>query len=330
MDHQTPDPDHGPSPSTGARIEGDIVRPLKRIAGSSRLRLPAALPFAIAGILVVSSVAFGATFVRNIVTPSASATPVIVGDEGPTDSPTLAPSQVPSVAPSEAPPAEPSEAASIAPSAGDLALTAVALPGKVTLTWTKYTGADFAYYKVVRSTDTTAAWPLGDGDTLVAAVDNVDDSSRPRLHAAPAPSRYRVFAVKSAGRRLRRARPSDVKTVTVTPAPTLPGPLRRPQQPGRSRRPVTPATTATARTPSAGTPTRARPTSATTSSTGQPYPQRPRLRRDNGHYWAYVGHQHARARPSRLSPAPGTSTSRRSTYPYGSGTVGSQDQQSSS
>jgi hypothetical protein len=34
MDDQRPEPEHGPSPSTGARIEEDIVRPLKRIVGS--------------------------------------------------------------------------------------------------------------------------------------------------------------------------------------------------------------------------------------------------------------------------------------------------------
>jgi hypothetical protein len=34
MDDQRPEPEHVPSPSTGARIEEDIVRPLKRIVGS--------------------------------------------------------------------------------------------------------------------------------------------------------------------------------------------------------------------------------------------------------------------------------------------------------
>jgi hypothetical protein len=43
MDDQKQKTEHGPSPSTGARIEEDIVRPLKRIVGSSRHRLPVVL-----------------------------------------------------------------------------------------------------------------------------------------------------------------------------------------------------------------------------------------------------------------------------------------------
>ena len=53
--------EHGPSPSTGAQSRGGLRSAARADRGSSRLRLPAAMPFAIAGILVVSSVAFGAT-----------------------------------------------------------------------------------------------------------------------------------------------------------------------------------------------------------------------------------------------------------------------------
>ena len=101
MDDQRPDQD-GPSPSRGARIEEDFVRPLKRIVGSSRMRFPAALPFALAGILVVTSLAFGATFVRNIVTPPPSATPIVVGDDPvptPTPTPTPTPEETPTPTP---------------------------------------------------------------------------------------------------------------------------------------------------------------------------------------------------------------------------------------
>lgn len=259
MDHQTPDPDHGQSPSNGARIEGDLVRPLKRIAGSSRLRLPAALPFAIAGILVVSSVAFGAAFVRSIVNPSPSATPVLVGDDDPTDSPSIAPSEAPSLVPTEAPPAAPSEAAPIAPSAGDLALTAVAAPGKVTLTWTRYSGTDFGYYKVVRSTDATAAWPLGAGDTLVAAVDNIDTLTFTDSCGAGTFT-YEVFAVKSSDAGYALLASSNVKTITVSPASSAtktPAPATNPADLGA----LSVKDTATAPLRSAGPPTRAPPSS---------------------------------------------------------------------
>jgi hypothetical protein len=94
MDDQRPDHENGPSPSTGARIEEDIVRPLKRIVGSSRLRFPAALPFALAGILVVTSVAFGVAFVRNAMIASPNATPVVVGDD-PEETPTPTPTPTP-------------------------------------------------------------------------------------------------------------------------------------------------------------------------------------------------------------------------------------------
>jgi hypothetical protein len=38
--------------------------------------------------------------------------------------------------------------------------------GKVKLSWSKYTGEHFGYYKIVRSTDATVSWPMGAGDTL--------------------------------------------------------------------------------------------------------------------------------------------------------------------
>ena len=63
------DPDNGPAPSS-ARVEHDIEGPLTRVRGRSIPRLPAALPLALAGILVVASVAFGANVVKTIVNPA--------------------------------------------------------------------------------------------------------------------------------------------------------------------------------------------------------------------------------------------------------------------
>jgi hypothetical protein len=65
MDYQRPGPDQGQSPFN-PRVEDDFVRPLTPMRGVSRRRLPAALPFALAGILVVSSVAFGAAIFANV------------------------------------------------------------------------------------------------------------------------------------------------------------------------------------------------------------------------------------------------------------------------
>ena len=129
MDEPRPENEHGPSPSTGARIEEDLVRPLKRIVGSSRLRLPAVLPFALAGILVVSSVAFGAAFVRTIITASPNATPVVYGDD-PVETPTPTPEVTPTPTPTPAE-ATPTPEPIVTPVPGDLALTAEVQPGKV-------------------------------------------------------------------------------------------------------------------------------------------------------------------------------------------------------
>ena len=97
----------------------------------------------------------------------------------------------------------------------------------------QYDGADFAYYKVVRSTDATASWPLGAGDTLVAAIDNVGTLTYLDCPGAGTFT-YEVFAVKSADAGYAVLASSNVKTVTVAPAP----PRRRAAgvQPGRPRR----------------------------------------------------------------------------------------------
>ncbi len=54
MDYQRQDPARG-STSSEARVAEDFVRPLKPLRGGPHRRLTAALPFAIAGIFVVSS-----------------------------------------------------------------------------------------------------------------------------------------------------------------------------------------------------------------------------------------------------------------------------------
>jgi hypothetical protein len=212
MDYQRPDPDQGP-PQHGARVEDDFVRPLQPMKSISHRRLPAALPLAIAGILVVSSIAFGATVIRNVVMPPPDASGVDVGDE----------TVEPSIEVSEAPVVTEAPVITEAPAPEPLTLTASASVGKVTLTWTKYTGDDFCYYKVVRSTDAAVSWPLGDGDTLVAAIGDVETLSF--VDAAPAGKTYsyEVFAVKSAEDGYAVIVGSNVVTIAVpapTPAPT--------------------------------------------------------------------------------------------------------------
>ena len=212
MDYQRPDPDQGSTPYN-PRVEDDFVRPLTPMRGVSRRRLPAALPFALAGILVVSSVAFGAAMLSNLTPPPAgSSSPQVIGDDNPTADA--------SVATTDAPPAaNPSEVAPVEATPGVLTLSVTTQPGKVILAWSAYEGDNFAYYKVVRSTDATASWPLGEGDTLVAAIDNISVLTYADATGAGTFT-YRVFATKSEGDGYAVLASSAAKTVTVPPVPT--------------------------------------------------------------------------------------------------------------
>jgi hypothetical protein len=218
MDFHRPDPEPGSTPP-GARVEDDFVRPLKPLRGMSHFRLPAALPFAIAGILVVSSVAFGASVFRSAITPTSSATPVVVGGDDPVD-----PTPTPTATPTPTPTPTPTEAPVTDPVPGELALTVSLEPGKAKLEWSAYTGADFAFYKIVRSTDAEATWPLGDGDTLITAIDKLDIVSITDSCGAGTFT-YRVFVVNSVYTGYEVLAQSPPKTVTVaapvpTPVPT--------------------------------------------------------------------------------------------------------------
>jgi len=73
---------------------------LPRLAVARRtmhVRKLASLPIAVTAILIVSSVAFGATFVQAVIGPSSGATPVVVGDDDPTDGPSFPAAESPAV-----------------------------------------------------------------------------------------------------------------------------------------------------------------------------------------------------------------------------------------
>lgn len=67
MKHQTSEPLRRSLPSQGARVEDDLVRRIPPLKKLSPRRVAASLPFAIVAILVVATVAFGATVVRPMV-----------------------------------------------------------------------------------------------------------------------------------------------------------------------------------------------------------------------------------------------------------------------
>ena len=104
-----------------------------------------------------------------------------------------------------------------------MTLTATLSGRKVVLTWTAYDGADFAYYKVVRSSDKEASWPLGTGDTLVAAIS--DQSTLTYTDSPPAGKTwsYEVFAVKSTDDGYVVLDSTNLVTISV-PAPPKPTP----------------------------------------------------------------------------------------------------------
>ena len=282
MDYHRPDPDSGSSPS-GPRVEDDVLRRLTPIRGTSYRRLPAALPFAIAAIFVVSGLAFGATVFQNIVAPSPSASAVLVGDDNPTDGPTDAPTDAPVDGPVGG---APTEAPTAAPVEGQLTISVDVLPGRAQVTWSAYTGPDFAYYKVVRSSDGMAAWPLGEGDILVAAIDN-KATVLFTDYSGPGTFTYRVFAVKSSESGYAVLASSDSKTVTVGPATT-----KAPSQPVAN-----PADLGALRATDNGDGKYTFSWNAYTGGIdfkyykldGQPYPNTPGYVENGGHYWAVLG-----------------------------------------
>ena len=198
--------------------QDDFERPLKPIKASGR-RLPAAIPIALAGLIALSGVAFGATVIRTITDADATpvvldddpdATPVVLGDD-PTDAPTDAPTAEPTEAPTEAPTEEPTPAT--------MTLTATLSGTKVVLTWSAFQGEDFAYYKVVRSTNAEVTWPLGTGDKLVAAIS--DQNKLTFTDTAPLGKTlyYRIFAVRSSTEGYEAMGSTNVATI-ATPEPT--------------------------------------------------------------------------------------------------------------
>jgi hypothetical protein len=123
---------------------------------------------------------------------------------------TEAPKATDKPAPTEAP----------APDAAGLQI-ALALDGaSVVVEWSACETDDFAYYKVIRSKDEFATWPLGAGDSLAAAIE--DRGVTRFVDKTAAGGRtwfYKVVALRGwDGEKVVACR-SDVKSI-ATPAPT--------------------------------------------------------------------------------------------------------------
>ncbi len=91
---------------------------------------------------------------------------------------------------------------------------------KVVIDWTACDPAGFRYYKVVRSTNEGVTWPLGIGDSLVGAV---EDMGKTIMVDAKAPAGkkvyYKVFGVISRDGKLVVACATPAKAITTKPAP---------------------------------------------------------------------------------------------------------------
>lgn len=232
-----------PTVELRAMLTEDNIRPVTRAATGFGLRIPLAAPLALGAILVASTVAFGAGLVgplhrddsaRTAVSTALPTEPFATASE-----PTLEPSEPvveasPSVVPSD-PAVEPTEPAveptaapatkatpkpTPAPASAALGLSLANVGGKVKLTWTAYAGSGFAWYKIVRSTDAAAWWPLGSGDTLVAAISDQGVTS----YLDPAPKGrtlyYQVFAVTADYSHLAASPLRLIALPAPTPAPT--------------------------------------------------------------------------------------------------------------
>jgi hypothetical protein len=79
----------------------------------------------------------------------------------------------------------------------DMAISVTLKEGHPLIDWTACSGVDFDYYKVVRSTDSTVTWPVGDNDSKVAAVGK-DGETKAWDTNAPAGKKvyYRVFCIR--------------------------------------------------------------------------------------------------------------------------------------
>jgi hypothetical protein len=143
--------------------------------------------------------------------------------EEPRSEPTPAPE--PTDKPKDEPTTKPEPTEQPKPPVSDhLELDAWTKEGHVKLAWSKYTGDGFDYYKVVRSTDATVTWPLGEGDELVAVVS--DQWSPYAVDSPPCGKEfhYRVFAVRHTEDGYKVLAASGVKGASVDCPATPPEP----------------------------------------------------------------------------------------------------------
>jgi hypothetical protein len=112
-----------------------------------------------------------------------------------------------------------------APEVPAMALSLAIKEGHVYLDWSTCKAEGAEVYKVVRSKDSTVRWPLGENDTLIAAV-GMDGKTAAWDEGAPKGKRlwYRVFCLRHAGEGYKVLTSSPTKSIETPagePAPEI-------------------------------------------------------------------------------------------------------------
>jgi len=223
----------------GIRIKGRIAR---------------SLPGAAAGTLIVAAIAFGAVLRPTLLTPQgaggddASRSALMTEADGsepdakdggstgemdgdheldgmPAEELDGDATDEPTDAPDEPKPTEPAE-----PAVESIDLALHLRDGYVKVDWSACEVDGFRYYKVIRSADERPTWPLGEGDKLIAAV---EDAGTTLIADGDLPLGtklfYRVFAIHEHNGELTVACQSPVRGLAVPAATPKPEPKPEPE-----------------------------------------------------------------------------------------------------
>lgn len=222
-------------------------------------RLAAAGPGALATVLLVGAVAFGASSLRGPSAPAPDPKPAgdqvaeVVpepkhddkpypdqADPKPTAKPGEKPKATEKPKPTEQPKEEPKdevkEDTAAKPKPADLpkatakpkpapttpsilALEAWTKETKVKLAWKAYGGDGFEYYKIVRSSDGSATWPAGGDDTVVGVIGDKSGTWWADVPPCGKPWTYRVFAVRNGDAGYLTLAASNAVSMSVACAP---------------------------------------------------------------------------------------------------------------
>lgn len=264
MDRTQPDvPGLPVDDDTTTRFERTQVERTRSTPTSAiRPRLGLSVPGAIGGVLLIGAIAFGANFgaVRSTTTddgdtPTAAALvetePSTNAEREDGDAPTATPepTKAPAAEATEKPAAEPEPTEKPEPKATEkpepkptekpepkptdkpvLSLSLAVKEGAILIDFGACEVDGAEYYKVVRSTDSTVRWPVGEGDSVVAVVEVGGATKAWDEHAKPGKKAwYRVFCVRHTDDGYRVLAASATKAIVAPVAEATPKPTPHPE-----------------------------------------------------------------------------------------------------